>query len=110
MDLAIYMTADSGKILGPVAQLLGWVMDKIYLFLANVCGIENVALVIFIFTIFIYLCLFPVTYRTQKFSMLTRKMQPELNAIRKKYEGKRDQASMMAMNDSSLEIPSFQTT
>ncbi len=97
--MAIYMTADSGKILGPVAQLLGWIMDKIYSFLANVCGIENVALVIFILTIVIYLCLFPVTYRTQKFSMLTRKMQPELNAIRKKYEGKRDNASMMAMNE-----------
>ena len=74
-------------------------MDKIYLFLSNVLGINNVAVTIIVFTVFIYLCLFPFTYQQQKFSVLNRKMQPELNAIRKKYAGKKDQASMAAQQE-----------
>ena len=74
-------------------------MDKIYLFLSNVLGINNVAVTIIVFTVFIYLCLFPFTYQQQKFSVLNRKMQPELNAIRKKYAGKKDQASLAAQQE-----------
>ncbi|MBR1571158.1 MAG: YidC/Oxa1 family membrane protein insertase [Lachnospiraceae bacterium] len=74
-------------------------MDKIYLFLSNVLGINNIAITIIVFTVFIYLCLFPLTYQQQKFSVLTRKMQPELNAIRKKYANKKDQASMAAQQE-----------
>lgn len=95
----IYLTAYDGTFLGPIAKCLGWVMDKIYLFLSNVLGINNVAVTIIVFTVFIYLCLFPFTYQQQKFSVLNRKMQPELNAIRKKYAGKKDQASMAAQQE-----------
>ena len=80
----LYLTAYDGAFLGPIARLLGWIMDKIYLFLADVCHIENIGLAIVIFTILVYACLFPLTYKQQKFSMLQRKMQPELNAGRNK--------------------------
>ncbi|MCR5453341.1 MAG: YidC/Oxa1 family membrane protein insertase [Lachnospiraceae bacterium] len=79
-------------------------MDGIYTFLSNFCGIDNVALVIFIFTIFIYFVLFPITYRTQKFSVLSRKMQPEISAVQKKYKGKKDQQSMQAMQEETQMI------
>ena len=95
----IYLTAYDGAFLGPIAKALGWIMDKIYIFLSSVCHIDSIALTIIIFTVFIYLCLFPLTYKQQKFSVLTRKMQPELNAIQKKYKGKKDQASMMAQQE-----------
>lgn len=85
--------------MGPLAKVLGWVMDKIYIFLSNTFGIENIALSIIIFTIFIYLCMLPITYQQQKFSNLSRKMQPELQAIQKKYGGKRDQETMMAQQE-----------
>ncbi len=100
----VFLTAYNGAILGPIAKALGWIMNGIYSFFANVCGVESVALVIFIFTIFIYLCLFPVTYRTQKFSVLTRKIAPETKAIQEKYKGKRDQASMTAMNEETQAV------
>lgn len=95
------LTAYKGQILGPIAQLLGVIMNAIYSFLTEVCGIINgsIALTIIIFTIFIYICLFPLTYRQQKFSVLTRKMQPEMKAIQKKYKGRKDQASMQAMQE-----------
>lgn len=98
----LYLTAYDGKILGPISKLLGWIMDKIYVFLEKVCHIENgptIAITILLFTIFVYMCMFPLTYKQQKFSMLQRKMQPEMKAIQEKYAGKRDQASQLAQQE-----------
>ena len=92
------LTAYNGAILGPIAKLLGWVMNGIYHLMAMI-GLENVGLSIIIFTLVVYACLFPLTYKQQKFSKLSQKMQPELQAIQKKYNGKKDQASMMAMQE-----------
>ena len=89
----LLLTAYGGSILGPIAVFLGWIMDRIYVLLASL-GIENIALTIFIFTFVIYLCMFPLTYKQQKFAVLTRKMQPEMKAIQDKYKGARDQDSM----------------
>ena len=97
------LTAYDGAILGPIAKLLGWLMNGVYYLMAQV-GIENVGLSIIIFTIVIYLLLFPLTYKQQKFSKLSQKMQPELNAINKKYQGKKDQDSMMAMNEETQAV------
>lgn len=69
----LYLTAYDGAILGPIAKGLGWIMDKIYVFLSSVCHINSIALTIIVFTVFIYLCLFPLTYKQQKFSVLTKK-------------------------------------
>ncbi len=42
--------------------------------------------------------MFPLTVKQQKFSKMNAVMQPELQAIQKKYKGKSDQESMMKMN------------
>ena len=94
----LLLTAYDGAILGPIAKILGWLMNGIYNIMATV-GIENVGFAIIIFTIVIYMLMFPMTYKQQKFSKLSQKMQPEIQAIRKKYENKKDQASMIAMNE-----------
>ena len=95
----ILLTPYDGAILGPVAKLLGWLMDAIYMFMYNVFGIENVGLSIILFTIVIYTLMLPLTYKQQKFSKLSQAMQPELKAIQEKYKNKRDEASQMAMNN-----------
>jgi len=94
----LLLTAYNGSILGPIAKVLGWIMDKIYILLSNV-GIENIALTIIVFTFVIYILMFPLTYKQQKFAVLTRKMQPEMKAIQDKYKGKKDQASMQAQQN-----------
>ena len=99
----LLLTAYDGSILGPIAKILGWLMNGIYELMAAI-GIENVGLAIIIFTIVMYMLMFPMTYKQQKFSKLSQKMQPELNAIRKKYENKKDQASMMAMNEETQRV------
>lgn len=94
----LLLTAYDGAILGPIAKILGWIMNGVYNLMAAI-GVENVGLVIIIFTIIIYMLMYPMTYKQQKFSKLSQKMQPEIQAIRKKYENKKDQASMIAMNE-----------
>ena len=94
----LLLTAYGGSILGPIAKVLGWIMDKIYIFLASL-GVENIALTIFVFTFVIYLLMFPLTYKQQKFAVLTRKMQPEMKAIQDKYKGSRDQATMQKQQE-----------
>ena len=97
-DSVIILTQYDGAILGPVAKLLGFLMNGIFNILYKI-NIPNVGLSIFIFTVVIYLLLLPMTIKQQKYSKLSALMSPELNAIRKKYEGKKDQDSMMKMNE-----------
>ena len=83
----IILTQYDGAILGPIAKLLGWIMNGVYLFLSKM-GIENIGLSIIVLTIVIYTCMLPLTIKQQKFSIMSRKMNPELQAIQKKYQGK----------------------
>ncbi len=94
----IVLTQYSGAILGPIARFLGWIMNGIYVGIYNLFGIESVVLSIVLITIIIYMCLLPLTIKQQKFSKLSQKMQPEIKAIQDKYKNKKDQESIMAMN------------
>lgn len=102
--LGLVATQHTGAILGPVAKLLGWIMNAIFNMMDSLFGIQNIGLSIILFTIVVYMCMFPLTYKQQKFSKMSAKMSPELNALRKKYEGKQDQASLMAMQDEQKAI------
>ena len=93
----ILLTQDTGKILGPVAKLLGYILEGIF-YVIDKIGIPNIGLAIILFTIVIYLLLMPLTIKQQKFSKLSAKMNPELQAIQAKYKNKKDNESMMAMN------------
>lgn len=101
--LATVLSQNGGKLLGPIAELLGKAMNGIYMLLSK-AGVENVALTIIIFTICVYMCLLPLTIKQQKFSKMTQIMQPELQAVQKKYKGKRDQASQMKMNEETQAV------
>jgi len=59
----ILLTAYPGSILGPIAKLLGILMDWIYSGISNITGgrVESVVLSIVIITIIIYMCLLPLT-------------------------------------------------
>jgi len=85
-------------IIGQVAVLLGFIMEGIYRLL-DIIGHPDIGLCIIIFTIVVYLILFPMTLKQQKFSKMSSIMNPEIKAIQKKYENKKDQESMMQQND-----------
>lgn len=100
---SVILTQYDGKILGPIAKVLGFILEQIFILLEKV-GIPNIALAIILFTIVIYLLLMPLTIRQQKYSKLSAKMNPEIQAIQAKYKGKKDQASMAAMNEETQAV------
>ena len=99
----IVLTQYGGKILGPIAKILGYLMEGIF-YILDLIGIPNIGLSIILFTIVIYLLLMPLTIKQQKFSKLSAKMNPELQAIQAKYKNKKDNDSMMAMNEETKEV------
>lgn len=100
----MFLTKTSTFIIGPVATLLGYIMNAIF-WVQSQIGIESIGLCIILFTIVIYMLLLPLTIKQQKFSRLQAKMNPELQAIQKKYKGKnQDQAAMMKMNEETQAV------
>ena len=97
MTANFMLLTQQGGILKPFAIILGYIINAIFWILDKI-GIPNIGLTIIIFTIVIYVLMIPLTYKQQKFSKFQARMNPELQAIRKKYEGKQDQESMMRMN------------
>ena len=104
MDSLFLLTQNSGKILGPIAKVLVYLMNAIYVFMDKFLNIQNVGLTIIVFTIVIYFCLLPLTYKQQKFSKMSQIMNPEIQAIQKKYKNRRDQASVQAMNEETQAV------
>ncbi|MCD7884111.1 MAG: YidC/Oxa1 family membrane protein insertase [Lachnospiraceae bacterium] len=98
------LTKSTAFIIGPIATLLGYIMNAIF-WLQEKIGIPNIGLCIILFTIVIYMLMLPLTIQQQRFSKLQVKMNPELQAINKKYEKKKDdQAAMMKMNEETKAV------
>ena len=93
----ILLTKDDTFIIGWVARLLGLIMEGIFT-VVDFIGIPNIGLTIILFTIVVNLLMMPLTVKQQKFSKLSNKMQPEIQAIREKYKNKKDNESTIAQN------------
>lgn len=93
----IILTKDDTFIIGWVARLLGLIMEGIFTVI-DFIGIPNIGLAIILFTIVVNLLLLPLTIKQQKFSKLSNKMQPEIQAVQEKYKNKKDSESMAAQN------------
>ena len=103
METMILATKSGTPIIGQIAVVMGWIMNAIYKVLDAV-GIQNIGLCIIIFSILIYLCMTPLQIKQQKFSKLSAIMQPEIQKIQKKYQGKKDQDSMMKMQEETQAV------
>ena len=103
MESMILATKSGTPIIGQIAVVMGWIMNAIFKVLEAV-GIQNLGLCIIIFSILIYLCMTPLQIKQQKFSKLSAIMQPEIQKIQKKYQGKKDQDSMMKMQEETQAV------
>ncbi len=90
--MVTFLTKGTG-FLGPIASLLGMIMNAIYEFF-HLFGIQNIALTIFVFTFITRSLMLPLTIKQQKFTKLSSRMNPELQKIQAKYKGKKDEASL----------------
>ena len=75
------LTKSSNFILGPIAFVLGLIMNGIYEFF-HLFGIQNIALSIFVFTFIAKSLMLPLTIKQQKAMKLSSRMNPELQKFR----------------------------
>ena len=92
------LTQSTNVILRPFALILGYILQGIFWFLGIFMEYPNVGVAIILLTIIIYVLMIPLTVKQQKFSKLSNKMNPEIQAIQAKYKDKKDQESMARMN------------
>ncbi|MCH5267551.1 MAG: YidC/Oxa1 family membrane protein insertase [Lachnospiraceae bacterium] len=93
----VILTTYQGSILGPIARLLGQILEWLYVFMSRF-GIENVGVCMIAFTFLVNLLMLPLVLKQQKFAKMSSIMNPEIMAIQEKYKGKRDQASQQKMS------------
>lgn len=101
--MSAILTKSTTPILGQIAWVLGYLINGIYWCLEQI-GMPNIALAIILFTVIMYLVMTPMQVKQQKFSKLNSVMMPEIQAIQKKYKGKKDQQSQMAMQQESSAV------
>ena len=81
-----------------IAKVLGVVMNGLYELLSTL-DILNIGLCIILFTIIVKLLLLPMTIKQHKFTKLSPLINPEVQAIQKKYQNRNDQESMIKMRE-----------
>lgn len=79
------LTQSNWFIVGPVAKVLGFVMNGIYEFL-DMLTIPNIGICIILFTLIVKALMLPLSIKQQKFTKLNSVMTPELQEIQKKYK------------------------
>ena len=95
--MSVFLTTYQGAILGPIARLLGYILQGIYTVLSTV-GIENTGICMILFTFIVNALMIPMQIKQQKFAKMSSVMNPELMAIQAKYKNKKDQESQQKMS------------
>lgn len=102
-DLALY-----DKVLWPFMWIIGWIMRGIHELLGLVGVSQGVGigwvLAIIGLTVFVRLLLVPLFVKQIKASRAMTLAQPEMTEIQKKYKGKRDQDSLMRMQEETKAV------
>ena len=101
--MEILLSVSTTPVIGWIAQLLGWIMNGIYIVL-DAIGIPNIGLAIILYTIIVYMLMTPLQIKQQKMSKMMSVVQPELQKIQKKYQGKVDQTSRMKLNEETMAL------
>lgn len=95
--MSVFLTTYQGAILGPIARLLGYILQGIYSVLSTV-GVENTGICMILFTFIVNALMIPMQIKQQKFAKMSSVMNPELMAIQAKYKNKKDQESQQKMS------------
>ena len=101
----LLVTRQPGVIVGPIANFLGFIYNILFNFIYSFIQSGSLGIAIILFTIIVKLVLFPLMVKQQKSTYKMYKLQPEMNKIRAKYAGKKDQESQQRM---AYEMQEFQ--
>ncbi len=100
------ISAANWPIVGQICWVLGKVMNFIYTMLDGILPSDNglVGWSIIIYTILVYTCMLPMTINQQRTTKMQAVINPEVQAIQKKYKNKRDQASQLKMQEEVQQV------
>ena len=101
--MEILLTKSTTPIIGQFAWLLGWIMNGIYEVLQAI-GIPNIGLAIIFYTIIVYILMTPMQISQQKMSKMMAIIQPEINEVQKKYQGRKDSKAQEMMQAETMAI------
>ena len=88
--MSAILTTYQGAFLGPIARVLGKILEAIY-YVLSLVGIENTGICIVLFTFLVNALMLPLQIKQQKFAKMSNIMNPEIMAIQNKYKNKKDQ-------------------
>lgn len=97
MMMSAVLTTYQGAILGPIARVLGQILEWLYVLMSGI-GVENVGICMIVFTFLVNFLMLPLNIKQQKFAKMSSIMNPEIQAIQEKYKKKKDQASQQKMS------------
>ena len=83
-------------VFGWIVQLMGWIIDGVYI-LIDTIGIPNVGLAIILYTIIVYMLMYPLTKKQQKLSKMMSYIQPEKRAFPAFYDSINDRVGLIKM-------------
>ncbi|MDR1208942.1 MAG: YidC/Oxa1 family membrane protein insertase [Clostridiales bacterium] len=95
--LSAKVETDPFVIVGPIAWFLGLILNFIFNAVVMLGETNSLGWAIILFTVVARTLMLPIGFKQQKSTFAMRKMQPEVDAIRKKYEGLNDRESQQAM-------------
>ncbi len=98
----VYRTINYGwSLFAPIAKLLLKGINFVY---DQMLSASNYGWAIVIFTIFIKLLLFPLTYKSSVSMAKMQTLQPKMKALKKKYKNQKDPAQRRAMNEELMAL------
>ena len=89
---------DPGFIVAPMAAFFGAVLNFIFEFVSGVFVANTLGISIILLTLFTRILMVPLAIKTQKSMVAMQALAPDINKIKKKYEGKKDADSRQRMN------------
>lgn len=106
MTFCLLTAAQNWPVIGQLCWLLGKVMNFIYTILDSSLPGDSglVGLSIIIYTIFVYTLMYPMTVNQQKTTKMSSVMNPEIQAVQKKYKNKKDQESLARQNEEIQQV------
>ncbi len=104
--MASLLVAANWPVIGQICWVLGKVMEFIYNCWDRILPTDAglVGLSIITYTLVVYTIMLPLTINQQRSTRMTAAMNPELQAIQKKYKNKKDQASQMAQQEEMQQV------
>ena len=101
--MLVTLLTQQGGLLKPFSWIMGIILNAIYEFV-SMFGIHNIAICIIIFTIVTRMLMLPMTIKQQKFTKVSSRMNPEIQAISEKYKGKKDPESQRKYQQETQEV------